>query len=174
MTETLDDATRAAYLKLTTAMSMAEIMADPQKNSVQVEMRQHAIRHLLSPLVARDIFDEHRAAVLQALRGGTPALPHRCVAVVYASMPALLRKLLGVGNDQPVALNALTLEEARVSDPNSVTASMCDPTKHFVFVVATALGSRSYLEQTRSLLILPPLPPPPPPPSSSITEEQEK
>ena len=67
-------------------------------------------------------------------------------------MPSLLRRLLGDASEKPVALIGKPINEARIDDPTSGVVRDCDPTQQFVLVVATALGDRSFMVQSRTLL----------------------
>jgi len=151
MTTQLDDAKRAEYTALTKAMTLPEILGDPAKNAEQVSARLDAIKTLLTPDAVFQIISEEQKQVMQALYHQTTD-PIRYIVLIYASMPSLLRRLLGNASEKPRALSGLPIDQARIDDPTSAVVRDCDPTKQFVLVVATALGDSAYMVQSRTLL----------------------
>jgi hypothetical protein len=155
MSDMLDEATRAEYMKLTTAMSIADIIADPAKNAAQCEARKNAIERLLTQQVAVCLLRENLNLVAKELFG-EPNARLRYIVLLYDSTPALLRKLLGVKNERPSACAGMTLDAAMRDFPGSALVRTCDPATQFVFVIGTRLvGDGLFAMFTRTLIKLP-------------------
>ena len=81
MTTPLDDAKRTEYTALTEAMSILEIIADPEKNAQQVAARLDAIKALLTPDMVMQFICERQKQVVHALHC-QPADPIRYIVLI--------------------------------------------------------------------------------------------